>query len=432
MVEFAVELPVSCGEMSKPFPPGKSLSENTHGGDASVDNLPVLHLKKNEERRLMAGHLWVYSNEVNTAKSPLNQFTPGDTAVVHSSRGKAVAMAMVNPRSLISARVYSYRRGEMLGAELLKRRIAAALSLREMLYDKPCYRLVHGEGDWLPGLIVDRFGDILVMQTNTAGMERVQQEITEALCELLNPGGIYLRNNGSVRQLEGLEDDEKCVFGDVPETTELIENELKFTIPLYSGQKTGWFYDHRENRQLLARLSPGKRVLDAYCYLGAWGLNALAGGARAVTAIDSSATAIEGAGKNATLNGFGDQWQGIKGDVTEQLKAMRRDGEKFDIVVLDPPAFIQRAKDKRKGLDKYRSVNAMAANLLEPGGLLVSGSCSHHLSLTDLQRTVLHAGRQANYGTQIIARGHQGPDHPVHAAIPESEYLKAIYARLIR
>ena len=154
------------------------MSDTIQGDDASIDNLPVLHLKKNEERRLIAGHLWVYSNEVDTAKSPLNQFKPGDTVAVHSSRGKAVAMAMVNPRSLISARVYSYRRGEPLGAELLQRRLAAALSLREMLYAEPYYRLVHGEGDWLPGLVVDRFGDILVMQTNTAGMELVQQEHT--------------------------------------------------------------------------------------------------------------------------------------------------------------------------------------------------------------------------------------------------------------
>ena len=151
-----------------------------------------------------------------------------------------------------------------------------------------------------------------------------------------------------------------------------------------------------------------------------------------MTAIDSSANAIDGAKTNAALNGFGNKWQGIKGDVTEQLKALRGAGEKFDIVVLDPPAFIQRAKDKRKGIDKYRSINTLAAGLLEPGGLLVSGSCSHHLSPADLQRTVLQAGRHVNYGAQIIARGHQGPDHPVHAAIPESEYLKAIYTRLIR
>lgn len=406
--------------------------DSTQSADTVADDVAVLTLKKNEERRLMAGHLWVYSNEVDSAKTPLGNFAPGDQVAVHSSRGRAVAMASINPHSLICGRVYSYRRGEQLAAPLLSKRIAAALELRQSLYDAPCYRLVHSEGDWLPGLVVDRYGDYLVVQINTVGMEAVQDEIIEALVSLLKPAGIYLRNSSNIRTLEGLEVVEKCVHGDIPESIQLTENGLKFDISLHSGQKTGWFYDHRDNRMLLQKFSSGKRVLDAYSYLGGWGINALAGGADSVTAIDSSATAVEGGQANAALNGFGDRWHGVKGDVSDQLRQLRDAGEKFDIVVLDPPAFIQRAKDKRKGVEKYRSINALAVGLLNADGILVSGSCSHHLADAELQRAVLQAGRQGNYGVQILARGHQGPDHPVHAAIPETEYLKAIYARLLR
>ena len=407
------------------------MADSHHNADTGSDNLPVLMLKKNEERRLMAGHLWVYSNEVDTAKSPFNSFNAGDQVAVHSSRGNAVAMATVNPQSLICARVYSHRRGEKLATPLLTRRISSALALRESLYDVPFYRLVHGEGDWLPGLIIDRYGDILVMQTNTAGMEAIQSDIVEALVALLSPSGIYLRNSSATRSLEGLESEEKCLHGTIPESAQLIENGLKFDIPLKSGQKTGWFYDHRDNRQLLQKFCQGKRVLDAYCYLGGWGINALAGGASSVMAIDSSAAAIEGAEANAKLNGFADKWTGVKADVTDHLRVLKDAGEKFDIVVLDPPAFIQRGKDKRKGIEKYRSINALAVSLLAADGVLVSGSCSHHLTESELQRAVLQAGRQGNYGVQIMARGHQGADHPVHAAIPETEYLKALFARLL-
>lgn len=391
-----------------------------------------MFLKKSEERRLLAGHLWVYSNEVDSVKSPLGGFTPGEQVPVHSSRGKPVGMVCVNPHSLICGRVYSYRNGERLGLPLLLRRIASALELRRRLFEAPYYRLIHGEGDWLPGLVVDRYGDYLVMQTNTLGMEQVKEEIAEALVQLLKPKGIFLRNTSATRSLEGLEPNEELLFGDVPETTEITENGLQYEVPLKTGQKTGWFYDHRDNRKLLRDFCDGKRVLDAYCYLGGWGINALAGGATEVVAIDSSATALDGAKKNATLNGYEDRWQGLKGDASDQLRRLRDAGEKFDIVVLDPPAFIQRAKDKRKGVEKYNSINALAAGLLQADGMLVSGSCSHHLTESELQRAVLHGGRKSGFGVQVLARGHQGRDHPVHAAIPETEYLKAVFARLLR
>jgi len=392
----------------------------------------ALVLKKGEERRLQAGHLWVYSNEVDTAKSPFAGFSPGEQVPVYSSRGKPVGMVCVNPRSLICARLYSYRTGEMLGTPLLRRRLASALELRQRMFSIPCYRLVHGEGDWLPGLVVDRYGDYLIVQTNTWGMDQLKDEIVEVLVELLQPKGVFLRNTSSTRSQEGLEPAEALLWGEVPDTTEIIENGLRYEIPLKTGQKTGWFYDHRDNRQQLQQFSAGKRVLDAYCYLGGWGINALAGGASEVVAIDSSAPALDGARQNAALNGFADRWSGIKGDVSDQLRLLRDAGEKFDVVVLDPPAFIQRAKDKRKGVEKYRSINSLAAAILQPDGMLVSGSCSHHLTDSELQRAVLQGGRKNGFTVQVVARGHQGRDHPVHAAIPETEYLKAVFARLLR
>lgn len=397
---------------------------------ALSNSTPVLRLKKNEERRLLAGHLWVYSNEVDTRATPLGEFTAGSSVAIHTNRDQCIAMATVNPHSLICARVYSHRQDEQLDVDLLVRRLQAARDWRAQCYPEPFYRLVHGEGDWLPGLVIDRYGDLLVLQTNTLAMQMRLDAIVEALQQVFKPTGIYLRNTSGARNLEGLESESRVVDGTVPDTVQIIENGLKFEVPVKDGQKTGWFYDHRDNRQRLQSLCKGKRVLDAYCYLGAWGMNALAGGATEVVAIDSSESAIEGARKNAELNGYGDTWQGVQGDVSEVLKSM--EAEKFDVVILDPPAFIQRAKDKRNGQQKYLSVNTAAAGLLSDGGLLVSGSCSHHLSSEALQKTVLQAGKRRHRGVQVVGTGGQGMDHPVHAAIAETAYLKVVYGRVIR
>lgn len=402
-------------------------TQTAPGGDQRM-----LVLKKNEERRLAAGHLWVYSNEVDKSKSPLKTFAAGEQVPVYSNRGKFIAMACVNSHSLICARVYSYRRSELISVDLIKSRLATALALRDQCFDKPFYRLVHGEGDWIPGLVIDRYGDYLVVQTNTAGMDRELQAVVAALVELLSPVGIYLRNTSASRELEGLESVAETIHGEVPERVEILENDIRYQIPLTGGQKTGWFYDHRDNRRTLQRFCSGKRVLDAYSYLGGWGMNALAAGASHVTAIDSSAAAIEGAQINAALNGFDDRWHGVRGDVVDQLRHLHQTSERFDVVILDPPAFIKRAKDKKAGIEKYRSINTLAAALLNPGGILVSGSCSYHLTEDELQRVMLHGCQKSGRTLQILARGHQAVDHPVHAAIAETEYLKALFARLIK
>ncbi len=414
--------------------PDALLAPNSSGkpplsAESSTD-LPKLFLNKNEERRLDAGHLWVYSNEVDTKKTPLKSIEPGTSVALYSQRGQFCGNAYTNYRSLICARVYSFRQDQLLDKQLLVRRITTAMELRDSIYDFPAYRLIHGEGDLLPGLIVDRYDSVLVVQITTAGMQAVEDEIVEALVECVKPAAVHIRSTSAVRQLEGLDPREETVFGNMPDTVTIKENGLMFDVPVVEGQKTGWFFDHRENRKWLQRYSKGKRVLDAFSYLGAWGINALAGGAEEVVAVDSSQAACDGAVRNALLNQFESRYSVVKSDVSDYL-AQASGKEKFDVIVLDPPALIQKAKDKRNGIKKYQQINSLACKLLNTNGLLVSASCSHHLTDPELQRVMLQSARSSGCGLQVLARGHQGPDHPVHAAIPETEYLKAIFARLV-
>ncbi len=390
-----------------------------------------LVLRKNEERRLEAGHLWVFSNEVDTTRTPLTALDAGAQVPLWSSRGKFLAMAAINPHSLICARVYSYERAQALDAELIGSRLNVALQLRQAQFSKPYYRLVNAEGDWLPGLVVDRFDDHLVVQIATAGMEALLETILAQLQQLLKPAAIVLRNSIAVRELEQLPLYDRVATGSVTDPVVVIENDLRYQLSLEQGQKTGWYYDHRDSRQLLSTLARDCRVLDACCYLGAWGMNALAGGAREVVAIDSSQAALDGAQTNAQLNGYSDRWSAEKGEIGATLRALRERGERFDIIVLDPPAFIKRKKDRRSGVQKYRSINSLAVQLLKPGGTLVSCSCSHHLPVADLRNLVLQAGRNANASVQLFAQRGQGRDHPIHAAIPETDYLKAVFARFL-
>lgn len=394
-------------------------------------NYPELFLKKNEERRLRQGHLWVYSNEVDILRSPLVSFSAGQQVTVVANDGKPLGMAYVNPHSLICARVYSRLADQALDRSLLVHRINIALSLRQRLFDKPFYRLVYGESDQLPGLVVDRFDDVLVAQIGTAGMEAVKDEIAEALDKVLKPRAILWRNDSSSRALEGLDSYVAAALGDTPEQITVEENGARFVVPLLGGQKTGWFYDHRQNRQRVQQLGRGLRVLDVFSYVGAWGIEAACAGAASVTCIDSSASALDLAEQNATLNGVADRLQTVQGDAFEALKALRAERERFDLVIVDPPAFIKRKKDAKNGIEAYRRINQAAMQLLGKDGLLVSASCSFHLQ-RDVLRDQLHmAARHLDRNMQIVEQGHQGPDHPVHPAIPETEYIKCLTLRIV-
>lgn len=393
--------------------------------------LAPLYLKKNEERRLRNGHLWVYSNEVDSARSPLPGFEAGQQVTLIANDGKPIGSGYVNPHSLICARLVSRSLKLRLDRSLLVHRLNIALSLRQRLFAKPFYRLVYGESDGLPGLVVDRFGDVLVAQLNTAGMEAVRDEVVEALEKVLRPAAILWRNDSSARALEGLESYVEPALGEVPETVEIEENATRFEVPLLSGQKTGWFYDHRSNRAQLQQLARGQRVLDVFSYIGGWGVQAAAAGAEQVVCVDSSGRALDQVERNAALNGVGDRVASIEGDAFEALKALRAERERFDIVVVDPPAFIKRKKDAKKGIEAYRRINQAAMQLLGKDGLLFSASCSFHLQRDVLREQLHQAARHLDRSLQIIAQGHQGPDHPLHPVIPETDYIKCFTGRVV-
>ena len=393
--------------------------------------IPVLFLKKGQERRLRAGHLWVYSNEVDSRRSPLKDFQPGEPVALMNHEEKWLAWAYVNPNSLICARIVSRRQERLLDQSLLVHRIKVALGLRQRIYDKPFYRLLFGESDGVPGLVVDRFGDYLVAQITTAGMEAQKEAIIGALNKVLRPKGILLRNDTGVRELEGLARYVEVVSGEIPERVRLREGGCEFETSLFEGQKTGWFYDQAANRERLLPWVEGKRVLDLFSYAGAWGVRAARAGAASVTCVDSSAGALELVETNAALNGVRDRVSTLREDAFHALKALRHQGERYDIVLVDPPAFIKRKKDLKEGTLAYRRINEAAMSVLGKDGLLVSSSCSYHMDAERLLASLQLASRHRDRFLQLVERGQQGPDHPVHPAIVETAYLKTFYLRVL-
>ncbi|KAB0546751.1 class I SAM-dependent rRNA methyltransferase [Pseudomonas argentinensis] len=394
-------------------------------------SLPSLRLKANADRRLRAGHLWVYSNEIDVAVTPLNAFEAGDQAILEAAGGKPLGIVALSPNNLICARLLSRDVKHVLDKSLLVHRLNVALSLRERLFDQPCYRLVYGDSDLLPGLVVDRFFDILVVQLASATMERHKEDVLAALIQVIKPSGILLKNDSAARDAEGLERYVDTAFGVVPEWVALEENGVKFEAPVIEGQKTGWFYDHRMNRARLAPYVKGKRVLDLFSYIGGWGVQAAAFGASEVFCVDASAFALDGVERNATLNGFAEKVTCVEGDVFAALRELKAAEERFDVVIADPPAFIKRKKDIKNGEAAYRRLNETAMRLLNKDGILVSASCSMHLEEDNLQNILLTSARHLDRNIQLLERGAQGPDHPVHPAIAETRYIKSLTCRLL-
>lgn len=397
----------------------------------SESSIPILRLRKNEDRRLRAGHIWIFSNEVDTQTSPLTAFEAGQAVIIEDAKGHVLGSGYVNPHALICARLVSRDPRYVLDQSLLTHRLNIALSLRERLFTEPFYRLVFGDSDALPGLVVDRYGDVLVMQITTAGMERVKDEIVAALQKVIRPTAIWLRNDSSIRALEGLPSYSEAVLGEVPETVELLEHGVRFEVPLRSGQKTGWFYDQRMNRARLRAYARGARVLDVFSYLGGFGLQAAAAGAASVTCVESSAAAVAGIRRNAELNGLSGRVSVEHDDAFELLRRLRLERERFDVIVLDPPALIKRKKDIKEGTQAYRRLNQMAMQVLQRDGILLTCSCSYHLARESLRDVLLQASRHLDRFLALVEEGHQAPDHPVHPAIPETAYLKAFFARVL-
>ncbi len=391
--------------------------------------LSPLRLKKGEDNRIRAGHLWIYSNEISK-ETPLKTFEPGQPVEIQTAGGSPVGAGYVNPHSLICARVVSRSVHQPLSKNLLVNRIENALKLREAVFDQPYYRLIYSEGDFLPGLIVDRYGDVLVAQLNTAGMDAMAEDVLLALCKVLDPKGVLWRNDSNVRVLEGLEKEVKVAGGEVPDSVTIVENGALFEAPLLTGQKTGWFYDQRDNRARLKRYVKDKSVLDVCSYVGGWSITSLMMGAKSATAVDQSEHALKFAMQSAEKNGVEDRLSTIQDDCFAALKALKRKGRKFDVIVVDPPAFIKRRKDIKEGMLAYQRLNALAMELLVEGGILISCSCSFHMNFRDLQTAVSRSAAKLGRSIQLLERGRQSIDHPCHMNIPETEYLKAIYCRL--
>jgi 23S rRNA (cytosine1962-C5)-methyltransferase len=316
-------------------------------------------------------------------------------------------------------------------AALIEKRLRAALALRERLGTAPYYRWVFGESDQLPGLVLDRYGDVIVGQIATAGMQALQAEIEAAVRTVINPRGLFWKNDSGSRELENLPRVAEVAFGEVPAQIEVREGPLSFAAPLAQGQKTGWFYDQSANRARLGRyVARGARALDVCSYAGAWAVTALRQGAGSARCVDSSQAALDFAQANAARNGV--TIEAMRADAFDALRELGSQGQRFDVVVLDPPAFIKRRKDIPQGQAAYRKLNQLALELLADEGLLVSCSCSYHLAAEELVNAIQAAARHSGRFVQILEAGGQSPDHPVHPAIPETRYLKAFFCRVTR
>jgi 23S rRNA (cytosine1962-C5)-methyltransferase len=395
--------------------------------ELDVTHLPVLRLKRNEDRRLQAGHLWVFSNEVDTQQTPLNKLKPGELVRVLAHNDRALGLAYANPASLITARLLET--WKIPDARWFEARLRAALALRERLYSKPYYRAVYGEADGLPGLVIDRYGERCVAQIGTAGMELMKSHIRVAAERVFQCETLIFKNDGAARELEGLPAYVEAAKGRLEDTALAVEGGLTFRLPLAEGQKTGWFFDQSANRRALGKyVRAGARVLDVFSYVGAWGLRAAKDGAAEVVCVDSSAQALELAAQNARQNSLSIATR--KGDAFDVLEALAQERARFDVVIVDPPAFAKRKKDLPKALAAYKRLNQLALKLLTDDGILVSCSCSYHVSAEELQDAIAKAARGAGKHLQLLELGGQAPDHPIHPAIPETRYLKAYFCRV--
>jgi 23S rRNA (cytosine1962-C5)-methyltransferase len=401
------------------------------GPSVMSSDISILKLKRGEDRRIRSGHLWIFSNEIDNAATPLAGFSAGARARVLSDRDQFLGHAYVNPHALICARIMGRDAAQPLDRALIESRLRVAVALRERLSPAPYYRLVFGESDQLPGLVLDRYGDVLVGQIATAGMEALKADVEAAVKEVLRPAGLFWKNDSGARDLEHLAPSTEVAFGSVPDELQIVESGLHFRAPLTEGQKTGWFYDQTANRQRLIRFLPsGARVLDVCSYVGAWAVTALRNGASRARCIDSSQLSLDFVQRNAAENGV--TVETMREDAFDALKALHGQGARFDAVILDPPAFIKRKKDIPQGQAAYRKLNQLALDLIDKDGLLVSCSCSYHLAPEELVSAIQVAGRHTGRFVQILESGGQSPDHPIHPAIPETRYLKAFFCRVTR
>jgi 23S rRNA (cytosine1962-C5)-methyltransferase len=384
---------------------------------------PLLRLKPKEGRRARAGAPWIFSNEI--ALDPkAKTLAPGSLVHVQGDDGQNFGTGYFNPKSLIAVRLLDPAPNERIDAAFFARRLRHALATREAFYDAPYYRLVHAEGDGLPGLVIDRFGDICSVQVTTAGMEALTPAILEALDEVIAPQTVVLRNDTPARALEGLESYVRPAKDEMPSRITVIENGIRYFADLGTGQKSGWYYDQRDNHAFMANLAKGRSVLDAYCYAGGFAIAAGRSGATEVVGLDSSQAALDLAQEAAAANGISANF--VKADVFEELERLAARGETFDIVIADPPPFVKSRKDLEAGAKAYRKLARLAAAVTARSGFLFLASCSHNIPADRFALEcgigILRGGRRA----ALIHQSGAGADHPVHPLLPETAYLKAL------
>jgi len=388
---------------------------------------PQLRLAKGRSKRLRTGHPWVFSNEIEM-DAAAKALPPGGLATLVDAGGERLGVATFNPHSLIAGRMLSRNSDDTVDADFVATRLRAALALRDTLFPRPFYRLVHSEADGLPGLIIDRYGDVIAMQTNTAGMQSLLPRLLEALEVVLAPRAVVLINDSPVRRLEGLEPETRVAAGALDGPVELEENGARFVADLADGQKTGWFFDQRDNRAFVARLAKGRRVLDLYTYAGGFAIQAALAGATETIAVDRSELSLALADQAARLNEVAVRT--VRAEAFAEMARLDLAGERFGVVVTDPPAFVKSRKDLGAGAKGYRKMARLAAALVEPGGFLFCASCSHHMPAETFAEEIGHGLHLAGRSGRILRSAGAGPDHPVHPHLPESAYLKALVLQL--
>jgi 23S rRNA (cytosine1962-C5)-methyltransferase len=403
--------------------PRAAVTREASGSNASSAR-PVLRLKPREGRRVKSGAPWVFANEL-ALDAAVKALPPGTAIELAAEDGAPLGAGYFNPKSLIAVRLLGPP-GTEFDVSFFSDKLSRALALREAFFSEPYYRLVHAEGDMLPGVVVDRFGDTAVVQVTTAGMERLTAAFLAALDKVVAPACVILRNDTPTRALETLDSYVRVAKGDVQGPITVVENGSRYLADPQAGQKSGWYYDQRDNRRFMAKLARGKRVLDAYCYSGGFAVLAAAHGAVHATGLDSSVPALDLARAAAQANGTEDRCSFRKADVFVELERFAHTSERFDFVIADPPPFAPSRKDIESGARAYRKLARLAASLVAPGGYLMLASCSHNMPAERFAQECAAGLVRAGRSARLIRQAGAGVDHPVHPMLPETAYLKAL------
>lgn len=390
---------------------------------------PKLRLHPKHGARIKSGSPWVFSNEL-TMDRAWKALTPGSLVEIVDDKGEEFGTAYFNPHSLIAARILSTKPGTKIGTGFFSDRFERARQLRDMLYAAPYYRLIHAEADFCPGLVVDRFDDVLVVQSGTAGMDALEPHWLDALQSAFNPRAIVIKNNAPARSYEGLKEDVRLAHGEIASLPHVEDAGIRHHIDPILGQKTGWFYDQRDNRAFLISLAKDASLLDAFSYTGALALGALNAGAKSAVLLDASQAALDGATQTAREHKMLDRLEFRKCDALVELEEMAPTGERYDIVSCDPPPFVRSRKDLESGARGYRKLARLAAPLVANGGFLCLASCSHAIDAVRFQNECAAGIARTGRGAKLIRASGAAPDHPVHPMLPETAYLKSLVYQL--